>query len=376
MLNRMDELKINGQRRRFLTGAITFVFAQLCAVGKVQAASSQDPALDTAAIPVRRPEKVTLIAITLTPGDRIVATGEHGVIIYSDDNGQHWLQARVPVDLTLTCVKFATAKIGWAGGHAGVILKTEDGGETWTKQLDGNQANQLTMAAAQDPALSNSPSPAAAMATKRAQHFMDGGADVPFLTMLIFSPEKLLVLGGYRMAMLTNDGGKTWQDWSLNIYNPTSVNIYDAEEIGGSYYLAAEMGLVFRSTDGGNTFKSVTSPGEATWFGILGAKDGSLVVFGVAGAVFRSQDMGTSWAASQINTGDDLAGGRVLSNGVVVLASETGQIYASKDNGVTFTPLLSNPQQPLFDIQNASDGTLIGIGPAGVVDIAEAHLAS
>jgi photosystem II stability/assembly factor-like uncharacterized protein len=376
MLDRMDGLMVKGCRRRFLKGSMALGLAKFCSAAKAQSFSSLDPALNTAAISVRYPERVTLIAITLTTANRLVAAGEHGVIVYSDDNGRSWLQARVPVNLSLTCVRFATAKIGWAGGHAGVILKTDDGGESWTKQLDGNQANQLTMKVARDPALSNNASPATALAMLRAQHFVDGGADIPFLTMLVFSPEKMLALGGYRMAMLTDDGGKTWRDGSLNVYSRTSINIYDAEEIGGSYYLVAEMGLVFRSSDGGNSFQPVTSPGQTTLFGILGATDGSLLVFGVAGSVFRSQDEGASWAPSQIDTKENLSGGRVLSNGAVVLASESGQIYTSKDNGRTFSPVLSNPRQPLFDIQGASNGTLIGVGPTGVVCITESLLTS
>ncbi|WP_460940053.1 WD40/YVTN/BNR-like repeat-containing protein, partial [Pandoraea terrae] len=68
-------------------------------------------------------------------GSRIVAVGEHGVILLSDDDGRTWRQARqVPVSATLSAVTFTDPKHGWVVGQWGVILATGDGGETWEKQ--------------------------------------------------------------------------------------------------------------------------------------------------------------------------------------------------------------------------------------------------
>ncbi|MDO6748847.1 WD40/YVTN/BNR-like repeat-containing protein, partial [Gilvimarinus sp. 1_MG-2023] len=70
-------------------------------------------------------------------GERLVAVGAFGHILYSDDQGASWQQAQVPVSVTLTAVSFADARHGWAVGHDGIILATEDGGLNWRKQLDG-----------------------------------------------------------------------------------------------------------------------------------------------------------------------------------------------------------------------------------------------
>ena len=63
-------------------------------------------------------------------GERIVAVGERGIVLYSDDDGASWKQAAVPVDATLTAVTFADAQHGWVTGHDAVILATVDGGLT------------------------------------------------------------------------------------------------------------------------------------------------------------------------------------------------------------------------------------------------------
>ncbi|MDB6083610.1 MAG: glycosyl hydrolase, partial [Gammaproteobacteria bacterium] len=68
-------------------------------------------------------------------GKRIVAVGNRGVVLLSDDDGKTYRQARtVPVSTSLTGVWFADAQVGWAVGHWGAILKTSDGGETWNIQ--------------------------------------------------------------------------------------------------------------------------------------------------------------------------------------------------------------------------------------------------
>src|SRR5512144_624546 len=69
-------------------------------------------------------------------GQRIVAVGQRGHVLYSDDAGKTWKQATVPVSSDLVAVSFPDATHGWAVGHDGVILHTDDAGVTWTRQLD------------------------------------------------------------------------------------------------------------------------------------------------------------------------------------------------------------------------------------------------
>ncbi len=321
-------------------------------------------AIDTPSIPVRAPARVLLVAITRA-GNRLVAAGEHGVIIYSDDNGGTWLQAQVPVNVTMTCLSFATPALGWAAGHFGVVLATQDGGATWSFQLNGLQANQLTLAAAQAPSVQNSPSPGAPNAVNRAAHFMDEGPDKPFFCLLTFSPRQVLALGAYRMAMITNDAGETWADWSLHVYDAYSHNIYDAAAIGGAIYLVGEEGLVFRSGDSGQTFLPVTSPADVTLFGVLGAADGAVLTFGVAGSAFRSTDAAKTWVPVALASQDDITGGRVLKSGAIVLVSGGGGLFLSRDHGATFQSIAGIQPMPFFDLEEAPDGDIILVGAAG-----------
>lgn len=318
--------------------------------------------LNSPAIQLRSFAQVFLTAIARS-GNRMVAVGEHGVIVYSDDGGVSWTQADVPVDLTLTCVAFATPLIGWAGGHYGVILNTQDGGKSWKMQLNGILVNQLALATAQT--AQSGPSPALEFALKRATMFETNGPDKPFLTILPFNPRKIMAFGAYRMVVLSEDGGKTWQDWTLHVYDKLSHDLYDVAAIGSGIYLACETGLVFRSTDGGDTFPQMTPPVDATLFGVIGARDDSVTVYGVAGNCCRSADGGASWNAINLDTQDDLVAARALPSGALLIARITGGLFISRDNGTSYAAVPDFPRLSVSDFEFAPDGALIVVGATG-----------
>lgn len=321
--------------------------------------------LQEIAIPVKAPSHVFLNAVALA-GSRLVAVGEHGTIIYSDDEGVSWKQASVPVNVLLNAVAFANAQDGWAVGHFGVVLHTRDGGKTWQKQLDGNQVNELALNAAQAATDQNSTLITAPLALRRASLFLATGPDKPFLAVEALSATDVIVVGAYRMADRTADGGKTWQDMSLNIEDRLSHNLYGITTVGQSSYIVAETGPVFRSDDGGANFFAVTAPSATTLFGALGTKDGSVLVYGVAGAAFLSHDEGKDWQTITVNTSDNITAGALLKSGAVLLASESGALYISEDNAQTFKQLSEIVPMAITDLVETPNGGVAVVGFGGV----------
>jgi len=349
--------------------------------------------LSLPAIAVKAPSRVFLDAIARA-GDRLVAVGEHGVIIYSDDNGRSWHQAQVPVDVLLTAVAFATPLDGWAAGHFGVILHTEDGGLTWQKQLDGVGVNELAVRAAQVAQAANLNLPAVPLADKRAAKFLADGPDRPFLAILAMSAKEAIVVGAYRLADRTADGGRTWQDMSLVVGDAFSHNLYAITQAGSNLYIAGETGLVFRSTDNGQTFPQVTLPAAgtasaevsasdtdttpytaATLFGILGAPDGSLFTYGVAGQAFHSKDNGTTWQPVALGTSANLTAAIVLKSGAILLATQYGTLYLSTDEGQSFKPMSQIVPLALAGMVQARNGSVVMVGIGGAVSLPAADFA-
>src|SRR5205807_3119559 len=105
--------------------------------------------------PLRQPAGMTaraaraLLTRVVRAGDRLVAIGERGLVVLSDDGGRQWRQARVPVSVTLTSASFADGRQGWIAGHSGVVLHTTDGGESWAIQTDGVALAKAALAQAQ-----------------------------------------------------------------------------------------------------------------------------------------------------------------------------------------------------------------------------------
>ncbi len=69
------------------------------------------------------------------------------------------------------------------------------------------------------------------------------------------------------------------------------------------------------------------------------AADGSVVVFGLRGRIYRSTDAGKSWKLVDNASTATLMGGSRLPDGAIVIAGAAGTALASRDNGQSFVPL-------------------------------------
>ncbi len=339
--------------------------------GRAWADAPPNQELVNPAIRVKHPTGVYMIAGALA-GSRILAGGEHGVIIYSDDQGQSWHQAAVPVSTSITDIGFATDKVGWATGGFGAVMKTEDAGQSWVKQLDGNaeiaMMNQVTQAyiATQPP-----DSAVVAHLTRRSQILTQEGPDKPFLSLLPLSETEVFAFGTYRSAEFSNDGGKNWTDISMKIGDPAdkSRNIYGAANLYGALYLVSEDGVIYKSSDGGQTFPQLAQPGDATFFGICDAGKGRILAFGVAGEMYLSPDNGKTWNAANFSGSANINAGTLLGNGDVVVGDAGGGIWLSKDGGQNFTMVTRNPLGSVNAVVPVGGMRIVTMSVAGVTPL-------
>src|SRR5215471_18758595 len=70
-------------------------------------------ALDTPAVMSPLAKKSLMQAVTRA-GSRLVAVGQRGHVVVSDDGGATWKQSRVPVSSDLCAVYFVDNRNGWA----------------------------------------------------------------------------------------------------------------------------------------------------------------------------------------------------------------------------------------------------------------------
>ena len=328
--------------------------------------------LDTPSVMSPLATKSLLQAVTRV-GDRIVAVGQRGHIVISSDGGASWKQSPVPVSSDLTAVYFVDDKQGWVVGHDGVILRTGDGGERWDVQLNGLTANDLLVAAMEKKLAAEPASEEAKKLLAEAQRYKEQGADKPFLDVWFADTLNGYAVGAYNLIFKTADGGKSWEPWFDRTENPKFFNLYAIRPAAGALYIAGEGGLVMKLDTAAQRFKAVSPQYNGSLFGLADAKN-AVVVYGLRGNVFRSEDSGAHW--SKVNAGLPAAvvGSTRTAQGALVLADVGGRLVASNDGAQTFTPLsLKNPM-PLTAIADVGEGRFALTGPRGVA-VAEAAAA-
>lgn len=298
-------------------------------------------------------------------GDRLVAVGQRGHVLVSADGGATWKQSQVPVSSDLTSVFFVDDKEGWVVGHDGVVLHTADGGERWELQLTGRTANQLLVAAMERKVAADPASDDAKKLLDEAKRYAEQGPDKPFLDVWFADARTGYVVGAYNLVFRTTDGGKTWESWFDRTENPKFFNLYAIVAAAGDLYVAGEGGVVLKLDAAAQRFKALTTGYSGSFFGLADAGS-SVLVFGLRGNVYRSQDGGSTWTRIDTGLAASVVSATKTSRGALLLADVGGRIAGSVDGGKTFSAITLKRPMPVTAIVDAGEGKVALAGPRGV----------
>ena len=236
-------------------------------------------------------------------GSRMVAVGEFGHVLLSDDNGDSWRQAAsVPTRNTLVGVSFIDNQTGYAVGHAATILKTVDGGENWTLQ------------------------------------YVERNGETPLFAVHFADAQNGIAVGGFSYTFETKNGGESWTQRALveDSYDDFHLNDLFADT-KGNIYIPAEFGTVYKSRDRGQNWQAIETGYDGSFWGGLALSNGDVLVFGMRGNVWRSSNAGKSWKQVETGTDQSVSGGTQLSDGRVILAGLSGTVLVSSNGGKSFT---------------------------------------
>jgi photosystem II stability/assembly factor-like uncharacterized protein len=298
-------------------------------------------------------------------GDRLVAVGQRGHIVHSDDGGRVWIQSLVPVSSDLTAVSFVDAKVGYATGHDGIVLGTRDGGHDWTRLLDGRQANALVLSHMQLRVAAPDAGEADRKLLGEAQRNAEAGPDKPFLDLCFVSANEGFVVGAYGLVLRTSDGGKTWESWFDRADNPSLLNLYAVRAVRGSIYIAGEGGLLLKLDREAGRFVALNSPYKGSYFGLAATSSGVLA-FGMRGNAFLSVDEGATWEPVKTGLTASIVGAAVSDAGTLALVDQGGAIAISGDGGRNFAIPPLHSQMPLAAVAFSGKTELVLGGPRGL----------
>jgi photosystem II stability/assembly factor-like uncharacterized protein len=305
-----------------------------------------------------------LLQAVTKAGDKLVAVGQRGHIVVSADAGASWKQSPVPVSSDLTAVFFVNAQKGWVVGHDGVILHTSDGGNTWTLQFDGRRANQRLVQHMQERVAATPQSTEKKQLLDDAKRYKEQGADKPFLDVWFSDESRGFAVGAYNLIFHTADGGKSWEPWFDQTDNPKLFNLYAIRPAAGGVYIVGEGGLVLKLDADGRRFKALEVPYNGSFFGVVDAGS-AVVIYGLRGNVYRSDDGGAAWAKVDAGLAASVVGAARTQQGATLLVDVAGRVASSSDGGRTFTKLALKQPMPATGIVEVADGKLAVVGPRG-----------
>ena len=321
----------------------------------------KDP-LDTPAVSSALASTTQLLSVAVA-GKRMVAVGWRGHILVSDDGGAHWKQVPSPVSADLTSVSFVSPELGWAVGHGGVVLHTQDGGLTWRVQTDG-RATAKTMVAYYEKLLAAGSGEAEKLLADVKLNTKTG-ADQPWLDVQFLDPSHGYVTGSFGMFMGTADGGKSWTPLQDKIDNPNGLHLTGIARTEGDVYIASEQGTVFHKGPASDRFTALQTGYAGTFFGIAARQD-VIIVYGLRGTAYRSDDRGRTWAPLRTGVSTGITGGQILDDGSVLLVTQGGDLLAAPPAGTSFSRQKTVKSYLFADIAPAQDGRAAIVGTAGV----------
>ncbi len=268
-------------------------------------------------------------------GGRLVSVGERGHILYSDDGGQSWTQATVPTRMQLNAVHFIDDKTGFAVGEDEVIVKTTDAGENWALIYEG----------------------------------IDAEIKGPLLDIHFSDAENGLAVGVFNKILRTQDGGSSWQPWQAHIDNLDEWHLIAIAAVKNHLFITSEMGLIFRSDDGGETFDAVQTDHDGSFHGIAARENGQgeieLVLVGVGGMLWTSRDGGESWDQLDTDTEAGLAAAAWMEDGSAVIVGADGIVLSLDQLLQAVNKFQTDSGLPLSNVLPLSENELLMVGFGG-----------
>ena len=260
-------------------------------------------------------------------GTRLVAVGDAGRVLLSDDQGGTWrLSAKTGTDELLTSVIFPSAKEGWAVGQDETIVHTTDGGESWTRQ------------------------------------YVKADADQVLFTVISLAPGHLFSSGSYNLILEAQDGA-AWKESKIpNTDDDYHLNC--AVNRGDDILVTGEAGHAFIRYAGAWT--PMKLPYEGSQFACLVGADGSFYSFGLRGTAFRALPGAKEWTKIETGTQRSFFGATSLADGRMALVGSNG-LLELLDPKTAKTTVLPRPSAgTLSGVTETKDGKLLIVGDDGL----------
>lgn len=352
-------------------------------------------------------------------GQHLLAYGDDGFILYSNNAGTDWSLKKIDVSTSLNTAVFNESTKRWrVAGQAGVIIETNRDANNW-KQLpfpshktiikilpsdigdivigeDGLLAYQKKSSAhwqTIESSLEDSFTDIAATGNNRFIISTANGKILLFdltseqidtidpgysgyISKLLFDQlhQTLIATTANGDILLSDDGGKLWAPVATG--KPYLSAIATSQD-GHYLFVASDDGCILVSDNGGRTWRTLTLPSAANLKGIVNTEGKNWVAYGEYGAVFQSGDNGENWITVNTPINNFIHQITQASSGVWYGAGVKGLVIESHNQGRSWRLANVHTQESdyfLSLISEAQSGNLIAAGPPGTILLKQPHL--
>jgi hypothetical protein len=185
-------------------------------------------------------------------GKRVVAVGQRGHVLLSDDAGKSWQQADVPSAPTWSrCRSRPPSRAGRSATTASSCTAPMPAAAGRASSTAAPWATSSSLTTPRAATTSGSPKRSASRRK---------GAENPFLDVWFDDAKNGIVVGAFGLVLRTGDGGQTWEPLLHATDNPKSLHLYAVRRIGGELFIAGEQGLLLKLDRDGGRFAALTLP--------------------------------------------------------------------------------------------------------------------
>jgi photosystem II stability/assembly factor-like uncharacterized protein len=146
--------------------------------------------------------------------------------------------------------------------------------------------------------------------------------------------------GSFENIHMTRDGGKTWKHANSGYTSMRFMDIYIQDEM--TIFMSGNEGIIIRSTDGGNSWKTMNSNTTAQLWGIHFLDDQLGFAVGSSGTIIRTDNGGQDWT-SVVSGTQNLFYDVFFTTQGVGFASGSNILLKSTDRGSSWTKVSGFP---------------------------------
>lgn len=232
--------------------------------------------------------KVAILDATRV-GQRITAVGERSLVFVSDDAGRNWSPRPTATEKSLTSVIARPDGALLATGHSGLVLRSEDRGDHWHQvSLPASQKEallgMLVLADGRTFAFGGYASLLESSDGGRSwvqRSILDAEIDKHFYGMAA-NNESLVLVGEAGLIAVSGDRGATWRV----VPSPYHGSLFGVSALTNGAFVAYGMrGKILCSFDQGRSWREVESGTKSPFFSGTELKDGSLLLAGKDGVL-------------------------------------------------------------------------------------------